>query len=208
MDKKSEIIETLAKLDVARRQLKESIILFFHEHDPIAIHTLAAAAHQILDDLARQKGVVSIRCNPLIRKGKEKFWKDKINAAQNFFKHADRDPGATFEFRPALSCFFLMDAIRLCNEFNLELPFPEGFLYILWFSKKYEKERIMEKTPTPAGQIYETVLRLFSEAGFDPDNFELMRLLLSGFQTLSYRRVHNEISQNGRKVQLESTTSA
>jgi len=75
-------------------------------------------------------------------------------------------------------------------------------------TKKYEKERIMEKTPTPAGQIYETVLRLFSEAGFDPDNFELMRLLLSGFQTLSYRRVHNEISQNGRKVQLESTTSA
>jgi hypothetical protein len=43
----------LSKLDVARRQLETAITLYFHESDPVSIHTLTAAAHGVLRDLSR-----------------------------------------------------------------------------------------------------------------------------------------------------------
>jgi hypothetical protein len=41
---------------VARRQLRTAIRLWFDDGDPVSIHTLAAAAYEILHTLARRKG--------------------------------------------------------------------------------------------------------------------------------------------------------
>ena len=82
------------------RQLDVAIWLFFVDADPISIRTLAAAATSVLADLIEAK-------NP---KGS---WRAKIvddiglpratvqsiiNEAPNFFKHANRDPDASFLF--------------------------------------------------------------------------------------------------------------
>jgi len=49
-------IESASKLDAATRQLHMAIRLYFQDADPLAIHTLAGAAHGILADLARHRG--------------------------------------------------------------------------------------------------------------------------------------------------------
>ena len=41
----------ISKLDAAKRHLETAIRLYFNYGDPIAIHTLACAAHGILSDL-------------------------------------------------------------------------------------------------------------------------------------------------------------
>lgn len=94
-------IENVSKLVAAARQLREAIFLFFERRDAVAIHTLAAASHQILVDLASERGLSGIpKNNPLVRSEKEKEWITLVNNSHNFFKHADRDPEAVC-FRPA-----------------------------------------------------------------------------------------------------------
>jgi hypothetical protein len=46
---------TVTKLEAARRQLRTAIELWFHSGEPVSIHTLAAAAYQVVHDLNRRK---------------------------------------------------------------------------------------------------------------------------------------------------------
>ena len=43
----------ITKLDAARRQLETAITLWFHDADPVSVHTLVMAAHGFLKHLAR-----------------------------------------------------------------------------------------------------------------------------------------------------------
>ncbi len=170
------MIENITKLDVARRQLREAIWLFFYERDAISVQTLAAAAHQVLDDLAKRKGLVSISRNPLIREEKQKYWKGKLSAAENYFKHADNDPEAAFEFRPALTRFFLFDAIQLYHQLTQSKSlFPEAIVYFRWFVLKYPNV-LME------GAV-KTFLSTSVGHDVDPDDFGFMRMALLAFPT-------------------------
>lgn len=47
----------VSKLDAAKRQLGTAIRLYFSDGDPVSIHTLTAAAYNILRDVTKQKGV-------------------------------------------------------------------------------------------------------------------------------------------------------
>lgn len=38
----------VTKLDAVRRQLETAVILWFHDGDPVSIHTLTGAAYQII----------------------------------------------------------------------------------------------------------------------------------------------------------------
>ena len=85
----------VGKLDAARRQLETAIRIYFSEGDPVATHTLAAAAHQLLADLSKARGSAPMLTDSLlrmIRQDQVKQARDRFNAAANFFKHADRDP--------------------------------------------------------------------------------------------------------------------
>jgi len=46
----------LTKLEVAKRQLETAVVLYFHESDPVSIHTLTAASYEVLGDLSKRAG--------------------------------------------------------------------------------------------------------------------------------------------------------
>jgi hypothetical protein len=46
---------TVTKLDAARRQLQTAIRLWFQDADPVSIHTLAAAAYEIIHAVSKQR---------------------------------------------------------------------------------------------------------------------------------------------------------
>ena len=85
----------LSKIEVAERQLREAIRLFAEGRDPVAVRTVAGAAHQVLSDLTKTRGFGSfIKDSPSLRPEKKSEWIGMVNSEQNFFKHADRDPEA------------------------------------------------------------------------------------------------------------------
>jgi hypothetical protein len=45
----------IGKLDAARRQLETAIILWFTDGDPVAIHTLAFAAYEIIHVVSKKR---------------------------------------------------------------------------------------------------------------------------------------------------------
>jgi hypothetical protein len=72
--------EQINKLEAARRQLAIAIRLFFDKSDPIAIHTLAAAAYQIFYDLSKEKEFISlVKGNSMIRETKRREWELILN---------------------------------------------------------------------------------------------------------------------------------
>jgi len=91
---------TCSKSAAAGRQLDVAIALLFNDSDPLAIRTLAAAAHGIFADLseAREKGS-SWRSKVIEDSGMEKKEALRIlNRAQNYLKHADKDTNEMLSF--------------------------------------------------------------------------------------------------------------
>jgi hypothetical protein len=93
----------ISKIDAARRQLECAIRLYFGSSDAIAIHTLAAAARNMLIDLCIHRGAKS----DIFRDGLvERYVKPEHHAtvraryrrAENFSEHADRDPDGLLSF--------------------------------------------------------------------------------------------------------------
>jgi hypothetical protein len=56
--------ESLTKLEVAKRQLRAAIWLVFHEQNAVAVHTVVAAVHQIVDDLCQHLGEQTVVAIP------------------------------------------------------------------------------------------------------------------------------------------------
>lgn len=91
----------VSKLDAARRQLEHAIRLYFRHGDVVVIHTLTSAAHQILRDLGKAQGVKSIMHDEgmeLIKPERRDEVRKIYAKAENFFKHADRDPEEQLKF--------------------------------------------------------------------------------------------------------------
>jgi hypothetical protein len=84
---------TVTKLDAARSQLRTAIRLWFEEADPVSIHTLAAAAYEIVHVVSKKKG----RNRDLLFDAlmvKDEYRSDfnkAIKQYASFFKHASRD---------------------------------------------------------------------------------------------------------------------
>ena len=81
------VTENICKRDAADRQLDVAIKLWFNGEDPIAIHTLACSAYQIVHDLCPEEELLY---RSLVFK--EEYRKKAIShlkSSYNFFKHAD-----------------------------------------------------------------------------------------------------------------------
>jgi hypothetical protein len=75
----------VSKTDAAKRQLETAIRLWFFSADPVSIHTLAAAAHQILHDLGKKRGVpTALRDIPGIRPEYEKMVRETVSRYKIF----------------------------------------------------------------------------------------------------------------------------
>jgi len=147
------------KIDAARRQIDCAIRLLFSNEDPVAIHTLAFAAFQIVHDVSAKKNTGKTReaLRAIMRPGKEKdVWKALKDPA-NFFKHADRDAERILERFPeevnevilACACSYYHDlGYSLSDEMHalqqwLMLSRPEGIPADLPYGAIYSEEVIM-----------------------------------------------------------------
>jgi hypothetical protein len=158
-------VQHVSKLDVAYRQLDEAVQLFFERRDPVAVHSLAAAAHQVLTDLGNAKGLQNfIKGNPYIREEMRREWIQLINEPYNFIKHADRDPEATFEFRPAVTPVFILDALQLYQQLTGNLPHRLN-VFLMWFNVAYPH--------TVAGPFKE-IAEKARLAGLDPNAYDVL----------------------------------
>lgn len=125
----------ISKLDAAVRQLEVAIKMFFSYGDPVAIHTLAAAAHGVIADLGEKQNLKGIlRDMSIVRAERRDEVKVMLRKPQNFFKHSDRDgqEKEIIEFIPSLTEFFLYDTcmlyVQIANENRTILQ-----LYNVWF---------------------------------------------------------------------------
>lgn len=99
-------MQTISKLDAARRQLNTAIRLWLQEDDLASVQTLGWAALTILRDLTKAAG----RPTP---GGIPPEWQLDREAA-NFLKHADRDPGAwLLDIDPIIPEFVFNEAVAL-----------------------------------------------------------------------------------------------
>jgi hypothetical protein len=102
----------LTKSEAARRQLRMAIKLWFMEEDPVSIHTLAQAAHEIIHTLFKRKGLEDLLFDSdLIKDEYRKDWSRRLKADANFFKHADKDPDTEREFDPRVNQYLLLFSI-------------------------------------------------------------------------------------------------
>jgi hypothetical protein len=125
----------VSKLDAARRQLETAVRLYFAEADPVAIHSLTAAAHRLLSDVNKYRGggpMLLETVLKLVLPDKVAVVKRHLNAAANFFKHAAQDPGDVYTFNPAQTEFMLLDACSKYKDLTGELV-PILAVYSLWF---------------------------------------------------------------------------
>jgi hypothetical protein len=138
----------VSKIGAAKSQILEAINLFFEDRDPVSIHTLIGASKEILNDHFNDIGEVWDHSLILhgdsiyVKDEYRKQWKDSINKAKNFFKHADRDLKSginEIEFDSDLNELFIWEAIRQLqlvekDDFIME---PEFTVFNVWFMKEH-----------------------------------------------------------------------
>ncbi len=127
------------KFDAASRQLDEAIALLFADRDPLAIRTLAAAAHGLFADLVEQQHPDgSWRSHVIEDSGLLK--KDALavlNSAQNFLKHADRDPNEELSFDEEENDHLIfMATLECCELGGLHTSFMQQAFQI-WYLASY-----------------------------------------------------------------------
>jgi len=158
-------VEWVTKIDVAKRQLRAAIRFFFERRDPVIIHALAVAAHQVLTDLGNSSGIAGLL------KGKVQSAQQlrNLNVAANFLKHADKDPNGRINIRPLgdLTAEFLMDAVVLLQRLESEMPM-EAKIYWTWFVTKHKE--LFEGS----GEVTQGLINL----GLDPDDFDGVTAML------------------------------
>jgi hypothetical protein len=171
----------LSKLDAAKGQLETAICLWFSSGEPVSIHTLAAAAHQILHDLGKSKGTpTTLRGLPMVRPEYKKYVRKLVSSYENFFKHADSDAADTLIFNPAATEIFIFDAVRVYVALTRQST-PILFTFTTWFlirnpslliMKEQHREKLiqtlknMEKdvTQMPKAAFFSFVLPLCTSA--------------------------------------------
>jgi hypothetical protein len=82
--------------------LLTAIRLWFESGDPVSIHSLASAAHEIVHALYRQKGLKGLMFDtPRVAPALQQKWASSLKKPFNFFKHGRNEPGdAVIEFDP------------------------------------------------------------------------------------------------------------
>lgn len=169
--------QKIPKLEGAERQLSEAITLYFERRDPVAIHTLSAAAHQVIYDLALKKGIKAslLKDGLYIRPEKKKEVSRKVAAAENFLKHADKDPDAVLEFNPGTTVYFIVDAIQLHNQVAGKY-LPSGQIFLIHFLQK--NPDVFEP------EVAAAIIKPLAAIRIDPDNFKFY------LETLDMLREH------------------
>jgi hypothetical protein len=123
----------VTKLDAVRRQLNTAIRLWFEDADPVSIHTLASAAHDILHQLFKKRGLTGLLFDAdIVVPEYRREWSEAITKHYNFFKHGRKDADKTIEFRPGVNEFLLLFQIRALRQMGETLTFFEQ-AFMQWY---------------------------------------------------------------------------
>jgi hypothetical protein len=131
---------TVSKLNASRRQLNTAIELWFEERDEISVHTLAAAAYQVIHDVNESSDTkAELLYNSIVIKDEHRSEAIRfLKRPMNFFKHADNDPHATLEFFPALTDIYLLFAIEGLRSLGEDRnDICQAFLWWILFTKPH-----------------------------------------------------------------------
>ncbi len=134
----------ITKLDAARRQLEMAITLWFHDADPVSVHTLVMAAHGILRALNKKRGGQPMLGDPspYIRPGFEKLVADMFVKSSNFFKHGAKDPLTTDYFAPESNQYAILDA---CQAFRVQAQEERPLMRTFTFYLAFHEPRVFTK---------------------------------------------------------------
>ena len=102
--------------------------------DQVSIHTLVAAAYQIVVDVCKVRGIPrEIEDSTILKDlGVKREVISAIRRPQNFFKHAETDHDQTVKLNPMLSACLLLAAIQYMLQLRLR-PTPERDVFRTWF---------------------------------------------------------------------------
>jgi hypothetical protein len=119
-------ILTITKTTAAQRQLETAISLWFNSGDPVSIHTLAVAAldclHAIGTPLGKPSAVAAWT------EAQSKPARERIKAAQNFFKHGFRDINGQINYDPTHGETLLSNAALTYQQiFGSSSPLMQAF---------------------------------------------------------------------------------
>lgn len=170
----------ISKLDAAKRQLETAIRLYFHDGDPVSIHTLVQAGYNVIRDYNKKIGgepmLMKEKMLEFVKAEMRDEFRKAMQEAENFFKHAERDHDAVLNFRPRQSEIFLWEACTKYWELAGEQP-PLLALYRGWFMATRpevfdvpEKERQLQHTAAGVtkngrGAFFKEMLPLYMEQG-------------------------------------------
>ena len=171
---------TISKLDAAKRQLETVIRLYFSDADPVAMHTLTGAAYNVLRDITSKRGAepmfIKDEMFKFVNPGYEKTIREKVNEAENFFKHADRDHASTLDFNPDATELLLQDACHQYQKLTGEQP-PLFSLYRTWFMAQFPDMYVLpEETKRALRELGPSVLRMGRRNFFDQYFPQIMAL--------------------------------
>lgn len=161
----------VSKLDAALRQLETAVTLYFHASDPISIHTLTAAAYNVLRDIKKHRAAdfQMFKDADMVYPEKHGEYLKMLNESENFFKHAQRDATSDHEFCPEWTDFLLIDACEAYFQLTGERR-PILAAYTNWFCIRhpqyYETQPGLLKRARAVGRHYKEMERsaLFRDA--------------------------------------------
>ena len=153
-----------SKLDAARAQINTAIKLFFLDECPVSVHTLSSASYTILYDVSKKSDSdFHFEMDVRIKPEHLREWKDAVNKASNFFKHADRDPDAKIEFEVATNELRLMNCCWGYADLTKEFT-PEMSIFMGWMKLFYTDLFNLEENEV------KTIQTSFEQCNIDPEN--------------------------------------
>ena len=122
-------------MQAAERQLVVATELYFRDSDLVPIHTLVAASYNVIRDLSKNAKAPPMAVKDYLLSTvppeERKRILEWLNSFENFFKHADRDPGGTIELSATLTESMLQDAWAQYERLGGVLP-KAGKIFKLW----------------------------------------------------------------------------
>lgn len=154
---------SVSKLESARRQLQTAIWLWFSQGDPISIHALAYAAHEIIHRAFRKRGLSDLMFdNALIKKEHRKEFADLLKEDANWLKHSNRDTEETEtrEFNPVVNDLFLsmcVTALLRMGEEMHELELAFNFWGVIHHPNHFPEHSVQDSIPVADLEMWKSL---------------------------------------------------
>jgi hypothetical protein len=172
--------ETVTKLESAERLLLVAIRMFFKRRDMIAVHTLAAAAYDVLRMIGRREPRVKSVYDLVEERVQPEYRKEFLNALrkpQNFFKHAAAEnPDERLDFYYGNTEFILFDATLLYSAV-MRGHKPETLVFMGWFIAKHPN---IMKTDDPINNAVVEYAKKINLNGFESILVAIEQMKLDG----------------------------